>query len=160
MGKIILAGSGGSGKDHMRKVLVNQGFKYGISYTSRAPRAGEKEGIDYYFLTKEDFEKRIEEGFWLEYDNFGGNLYGTSKQQFEEYDLFIMTRSGMAQLEPEYRSRVTIIWIDIDENIRRERLAGRGWDAEKIETRLKIDREEFDGFTKPEFDIRITTPDF
>ncbi len=162
MGKIIICGSGGGGKDHMRKILAAQGFRYGISYTSREPRIeqGEKEGIDYYFLSKEEFEKKIKADFFLEYDEFGGKYYGTAKWQFEEYNLFIMTRNGLNQLPPEYRSRVAIMWIDIDENLRRERLRERGWDDERIEKRLKIDRDEFSGFEKPGFDVRITTPDF
>lgn len=160
MGKVILLGAGGSGKDHMRKTFVNQGYKYGISYTSRVSRVGETEGVDYYFIPKEEFEEKIEEGFWLEYDKFGGNYYGTAKWQFEEYDLFIMTRNGFEQLAPEYRSRVVAIWIDIPKEIIKERLFARGWDKDKVEARMSLDRKEFDGFERPGYDIRITNPDF
>ena len=48
-GKIIIVGPGGSGKDFLRKKMVNKGFKYGVSFTSRPPREGEEEGIDYYY---------------------------------------------------------------------------------------------------------------
>ena len=163
MSKIILCGHGTGGKDFLRKTLQNKGFKYGISYTSRPARTTpvqEVEGIDYYFLSREDFENKISEGFWLEYDEFGGNYYGTSKLQFEENDLFIMTRNGLEQLTPEYRARVTIIFIDILEKIRRDRMVERGWNSEKIEARIELDRKEFEGFERPGYDIRITNEDF
>jgi guanylate kinase len=53
-GKIIIVGPGGSGKDFLRKKMVDKGFEYGVSFTSRPPREGEKEGIDYYYRD-EDF---------------------------------------------------------------------------------------------------------
>ena len=76
---IISAPSGG-GKTTLSKALVNR-FKdilYSVSYTTRPPRKGELYGVDYYFIQKKDFEKRIERGHWAEWAEVHGNYYGTS----------------------------------------------------------------------------------
>ena len=77
---IVISAPSGSGKDTIVKELMK---KYGenkwvsVSATSREARVGEKDGVDYFFLTKKDFEKKIKEGFFLEYTNYAGNYYGT-----------------------------------------------------------------------------------
>src|ERR1035437_3624382 len=53
--RIIICGSAASGKDHLRKKFEDKGYKYGISYTTRPPRTGEINGVDYHFLTNEEF---------------------------------------------------------------------------------------------------------
>lgn len=84
---IVISAPSGAGKDTVVKELMK---KYGenkwvsVSATSRDPRPGEKEGIDYFYLTKEEFEKNIEEGFFLEYTNYAGNYYGTPKKYIKE----------------------------------------------------------------------------
>ena len=71
MNKVILIGKSAAGKDHMRKVLEDRGFTYGISYTTRPPRANEIEGKDYFFMSNEEFQARINDNFWYEYDTRG-----------------------------------------------------------------------------------------
>ena len=84
---IVISAPSGAGKDTVVKELMK---KYGenkwisVSATSRDPRPGEKEGVDYFYLTKEEFEKNIEEGFFLEYANYAGNYYGTPKKYIKE----------------------------------------------------------------------------
>jgi GTPase SAR1 family protein len=58
--KIIIVGPGGSGKDFLRKKFTDKGFTYGVSFTSRPPREGEEEGIDYFFRDAEFFENNRE----------------------------------------------------------------------------------------------------
>ena len=67
MGRIVLCGKAASGKDHMRKVLESRGFRYGVSYTTRPPRAGEVDGKDYYFISVDEFEALLEDGYWYEW---------------------------------------------------------------------------------------------
>ena len=55
-GKIVLIGKAAAGKDFMRKRMIDRGFTFGISCTTRRPRKGEVDGKDYYFLTREEFE--------------------------------------------------------------------------------------------------------
>ena len=84
---IVISAPSGAGKDTVVKELMKE---YGenkwvsVSATSRDARPGEKEGVDYFYLTKEEFEKNIEEGFFLEYTNYAGNYYGTPKKYIKE----------------------------------------------------------------------------
>ena len=59
-GKIIIVGPGGSGKDFLRKKMVNRGFEYGVSFTSRPPREGEEEGVDYYYRDEDFFISNLD----------------------------------------------------------------------------------------------------
>ena len=77
---LILSGPSGCGKSTLLKELYKSIDKYyfSISTTTRAPRVGEKEGLDYFFVTKEQFEEGIKNGEFLEYAEVHGNYYGTS----------------------------------------------------------------------------------
>ncbi len=84
---IVLSGPSGVGKGTVRKALFEtpgHNLTYSISMTTRKPRVGEVDGEDYYFVTREEFEKRIAEGKFLEYAEFVGNYYGTPMDKVEE----------------------------------------------------------------------------
>jgi len=79
---IVLSGPSGVGKGTVRKALFEEtdiDFQYSISMTTRNPREGEMNGEDYFFVTREEFEKNIAEGNMLEYAEYVGNYYGTPK---------------------------------------------------------------------------------
>lgn len=154
--RIILCGKAASGKDHMRKTFERKGFQYAVSYTSRPPRAGEVEGKDYHFLSREEFERRAADGFFYEYVEFNGWLYGTSMEQWNTpYGLYIMTPSGISRILPEDRPSCLIIFLDVSEEIRAERLSRRGDQKDPAERRLESDRQTFAGFE--DFDVRVTS---
>ena len=121
-------------------------------------RDGEQEGVEYFYLTKEEFKKRIDENFWYEYVKFVDWYYGTSNDQFENGKLFIMTPSGIAKIKPEDRADSFVIYFDIDESIRKDRLIERNDTSDKAERRLKSDHDDFDTFN--DFDLRIRDPKF
>lgn len=156
--RIILVGPGASGKDYMRKVLESRGFKYAVSYTTRPARPGEVEGKDYYFLTQEECQRMKDNQEFYEAIDFNGWTYGTSNRQFYNDDVFIMTPSGLSHLSPEDRKSSFVIFFDIDETIRKERLEQRVMPGHSVEARLQADRELFEGFN--DYDLRITNPDF
>ena len=84
---IVISAPSGAGKDTVVKELMKKNpdeFWVSVSATSRLPREGEQEGIDYYYLTKEEFEEKINEGFFIEYTNYAGNYYGTPKKYIKE----------------------------------------------------------------------------
>lgn len=84
---VVISGPSGVGKGTVRSALFNmQGHDlvYSVSMTTRAPRVGEVDGIDYYFVTKDEFEKRISENKFLEYAEFVGHYYGTPLDKVEE----------------------------------------------------------------------------
>lgn len=156
--RIILAGPGASGKDHMRKLLESRGFKYAVSYTTRPPRPGEIEGVDYYFITKEECQQMKDDGFFYEVIDFNGWSYGTSLEQFYSDDVFIMTPSGLEHLGTEDRETSLVMFFDIEESIRKKRLEARVMPGHSVEARLQADRELFAGFTN--YDVRISDPNF
>lgn len=151
--RIIIIGKGGSGKDHLRKEMVSHGFKYCVSHTSRPIREGEKEGEDYYFVDESHFSS----GIFYEKVIFNGWFYGTSMEEFRSSNLFIMTPSGLAKMPRKDREQSHVIYLDIDEDTRRERLSKRR-DADDVERRLKADEIDFGNFS--DFDRIIKNPDF
>ena len=79
-GILVLSGPSGAGKSTIINAAADAigEFYFSVSTTTRAPREGEREGIDYYFVTKEEFEEGIARGDFLEYATVHGNYYGTS----------------------------------------------------------------------------------
>ncbi len=82
---IVVSGPSGCGKGTvLAEILKSDKIFYSVSATTRSPRPGETDGINYYFLTKEKFEKLIDEDGMLEYASYCGNYYGTPKKPVED----------------------------------------------------------------------------
>ncbi|MBQ3253790.1 MAG: guanylate kinase, partial [Acholeplasmatales bacterium] len=84
---VVISGPSGVGKGTVRKALFdmkNHNLTYSVSMTTRKIRPGEVDGKDYYFVSKEEFEKKIEDGKFLEYAEFVGNYYGTPLDKVNE----------------------------------------------------------------------------
>jgi len=78
----VVSGPSGSGKTTLCRRLAEEGLaSYSISCTTRAPRPGERDGVDYFFRTREDFERGVSQGEFIEHAEVHGNLYGTLKAQ-------------------------------------------------------------------------------
>jgi guanylate kinase len=157
-GKIAIVGAAASGKDYLRKRFMDRGFVYGVSCTTRRPREGEVHGKDYYYLTNEEFDQGIENGLFVEWQSFNGWRYGLTKPEFERCDVMILNAEAVNLLDPEYRDRLFVIYIDIDEEVRRERLILRNDRNDDIERRIRTDNEQFINFSN--FDCIITNEKF
>jgi guanylate kinase len=156
--RIILVGKGACGKDYARQQLENYGFRYCVSHTTRPPREGEINGTDYHFISLDSaIHHFIAKNLFYEYVEFNGWIYGTTIEEFQKSNLFIMTPGGISKLKTFDREESWIVYIDIPENIRRERLLKRN-DADDVERRLAADEKDFENFT--DFDARITDPNF
>lgn len=156
--RIILVGRAASGKDYIRKKFEAQGFRYAVSYTTRPPREGEIDGVDYIFISQAEAQEMIKNDEFYEYVEFNGWIYGTSRDQFDEDDVFIMTPTGLSHVDEDSRKKSFVIFIDINEEIRRERMANRNMPGDSVDRRIEADRKDFENFTN--YDIRITNPDF
>ncbi len=146
----VLSGPSGSGKGTAIKELMGRRpLKLSVSATTRAPRPGEVDGVQYYFLSKEEFERRIADGEMLEYVNYCGNYYGTPKAPVEEslaagqdvlLEIEVTGAKNIRTLAPE----ATLLFV-IPPSMKelRRRLEGRGTeDAATIERRLSVAKEE------------------
>jgi guanylate kinase len=147
----IISAPSGAGKTTLVKAVLQQ-FKdmlYSISYTTRKPRAKERDGIDYHFISKQDFKKGIHKGRWAEWAEVYGNYYGTSVEFIEKSlssgcDILLdIDVQGTLQILKHYPDSVTIFILPPSMNVLRKRLEMRGSDSQAvIEKRLLNARKE------------------
>jgi guanylate kinase len=141
---LILVGPSASGKTQIVRILRE---KYGLSnmvtYTTRQMRLGETEGVDYFFLTKEVFEKRISEGFFIEYVVYNGNYYGTSLSQVSSDKVVILEPNGLKHYLEKLPNDVKVAFLRCSREIVRIRMKGRGDALDVIEKRLLLDEKVF-----------------
>lgn len=152
-----IVGPSGSGKSSISKELVGSlnTLALSISTTTRAPRGDEVEGKHYYFVSKEEFQRRIDQGSFIEYAQFGINLYGTEKRNFENLKTNLILDievQGVLQLQKLYSSKVIVILVvppSRDALIKRLR-DRKDTSEEEIERRLKIASREMEQLLKPD----------
>lgn len=147
---IVISGPSGVGKGTICNKLINElNAWYSVSTTTRSPRAGEVEGVNYYFITKDEFENRIRNNEFLEYNLYNGNYYGTSKEMvinkineginvFSEIDV-----NGARNIKKIFPDALLIYIAPPSMEVLKERLIGRGTESiDRINERLKIAEEE------------------
>ena len=95
---IVVSGFSGAGKGTLMKRLVEEydGYALSISATTRMPRPGEEDGREYFFLSEEEFEKRIADKALIEYATYCGNYYGTPRDYVEKELMSMVQASGAA----------------------------------------------------------------
>lgn len=142
---VVISGFSGAGKGTVVKRLMESGhYSLSISATTRAPRPGEQDGREYFFLSRQEFEQRIQEGRFLEWAEFSGNLYGTPKdyvlEQMEQgRDVILeIEAQGALQVKEQYADAGLIFLAAPTMTKLKERLTGRGTEsAEQVERRLR-----------------------
>ena len=152
---LVVSGPSGSGKTTLCRRLADSGEAgYSISCTTRAPRPGEADGRDYHFLTRDEFQRRVAAGEFLEHAEVHGNFYGSLKSEVLVHlsagrDVVMdIDVQGAAQVrscgDPEIqRAFVDLFVMPPNERELHSRLSGRGTDsAEVIELRMKNALEE------------------
>lgn len=149
--RLIIVGKGGSGKDHLRKILVERGFRYCISHTTRPIREGEENGKDYWFIHSHQLPSMAE--YFYEAVYFNNWFYGTSLEEFYSSNLFIMTPKGISKLKPEDREESIVVYLNIEEETRKKRLEERR-DADDVTRRLEADFHDFHDFVDFDFEIK------
>ena len=147
---IIAAPSGGGKTTLCREVRKRfSDMLYSVSYTTRKLRDGEREGVDYYFIDKNDFENGIAAGEWAEWALVHGNYYGTSgdfldKGLADGRDILLdIDVQGTRQILEHYTNSVAIFILPPSLEVLQQRLKARGTDsAESIAVRLKNAEKE------------------
>ncbi|MCM3321763.1 guanylate kinase [Cytobacillus kochii] len=151
---IVLSGPSGVGKGTVRKEIFSQpdtAFEYSISMTTRKPRQGEVDGVDYFFKSREEFETLIEQDKLLEYAEFVGNYYGTPvdyvKQTLNEgKDVFLEIEvQGAKQVREKFPDGLFIFLVPPSLSELKNRIVTRGTETEDIiNNRLSAAKEEIE----------------
>ena len=147
---IVISGSAGSGKGTVLKELFSlSDYKYSVSATTRAPRAGEADGVDYYFMTREDFAAKVANGDMLEHVEYSGNFYGTPREPVakmlgEGYSVILEIEViGALNIKENFPEAVLIFLSPPDYAELERRLRGRNSESEEIiKERLAIAEQE------------------
>lgn len=165
----ILAAPSGAGKSSLIRELLNKhhdgSMQVSVSCTTRAPRPGEKDGVHYHFLTKAQFEARIEENEFYEWAQVFDNYYGTSRTVIEEtlkqgVDVFLdIDWQGANQVREAYPEVQSIFIMPPSLTVLEQRLRNRGQDSEEvIAKRMAKARAEISHYH--DFDYLIMNDDF
>jgi guanylate kinase len=151
---IVLSGPSGVGKGTVRKAIFSQpntAFEYSISMTTRAPREGEVDGVDYFFKRKEEFEELIRQGKLLEYAEFVGNYYGTPVDYVKETldrgkDVFLEIEvQGAQQVREKFPDGLFIFLAPPSLSELKNRITTRGTETEEIiNNRMTVAKEEIE----------------
>ncbi len=163
---IVVSGPSGAGKSTLIQASLKAvpELAYSVSATTRNPRPGEKDGVDYIFLSREEFDRWIDEGRFLEWAEYSGNLYGTPEQKVEE--LLKDGRSVILEIELQGARQVRVKRPDavmvfvrapsLQET--RRRLTGRATESEEaLESRLATAVGEV--AARDEFDYEVVNGD-
>ncbi|MDF1593814.1 MAG: guanylate kinase [Desulfobacterales bacterium] len=142
----VISAPSGAGKTTLCKSVRSDfpDLLYSVSYTTRKPRSGEREGVDYHFISAKDFKERIRQGRWAEWAEVHGNIYGTSADVIDAglsagRDILLdIDVQGAVQILARYPECITIFIMPPDMETLRRRLESRGTDGrEEIARRLK-----------------------
>ena len=149
---VVLSAPSGAGKTTICKKLVerNPDFRISVSATTRPPRPGEVDGVDYYFISPEQFQQKIARGEFLEYENVHGNYYGTLRETVEELldngftVLFDIDVNGALKIKQQYPDAILIFIRPPSLEELKRRLRKRKTERpEEIEKRLQRLPEEY-----------------
>lgn len=136
----IISAPSGAGKTTLSRAILKRftDMLYSVSYTTRSPRKGEENGVDYHFISKETFKRDIEMGCWSEWAEVHGNYYGTSAEFIEKglssgHDILLdIDVQGTIQILKRYPDSVTIFVLPPSMNTLRQRLEMRGTESKTV----------------------------
>jgi guanylate kinase len=162
----VITGPSGVGKGTLISRLLERvpDLELSISATTREPRAGEVDGRDYHFLSREEFDRRVEEENFLEFATYSGNRYGTLRTEVQRRlaagrsVVLEIEVQGARQVRAAMRESIQVFIAPPDPAVLRERLDARGTDApEAIDSRLEVAEQEM--AAQDEFAYRVVNDD-
>lgn len=154
----VITGPSGVGKGTLIRGLMERidGLELSVSATTRAPRPGELDGIDYHFLTRDEFDRRVAKGDFVEHADYAGRSYGTLRSELEDRlaagapVVLEIEVQGARQVRAAMPEAVQVFIAPPSLQALRTRLIGRGTDdSDEVERRLRVAEEEL--LAQPEF---------
>ena len=147
----VVSGAAGTGKDSVVNALraAHPEIEKTVSATTRSPRPGEQEGVDYYYRTREQFQQLIEEDEVVEHNFYNGNYYGTLKEEVNKrleagkVVVLVIDVHGAANIRRMYPGATTVFLLPPSKEELERRLRGRGTETEEsIQERLATAKQE------------------
>lgn len=141
---IVLTGASASGKTEVAKLLIaKHGVSKVVTHTTRSIRLGEADGVDYHFVSKEEFLRLKEQDYFIETTEYNGNYYGTSKKEVASNKALIVDPSGVQSFQDLHDPTIIIFRLLASETTRFNRMIIRGDSLEGIKRRIAEDKEWF-----------------
>lgn len=157
---IILVGASASGKTVTALELQKKyGLKKAITTTTREMRVGERDGVEYFFISKEEFKKRLAENRFVESSLYNGNYYGCGIDQVADDKVVVLDPNGLHSFKKLSNKNIVTFLLIADEKIRRERMVSRGDKKENIDQRISNDVVDFSLDKIGDVDFIIKTND-
>lgn len=157
---IVLVGESASGKSSIEKCLVNKyGYKNIISYTTRPPRDGEVNGVDYYFISTGEFEYLKTNNFFAETTSYRGWQYGTARTDCTDDKVVVLNPHGLRQMKKNNSINIVSFYINVPRRDRLIKILQRGDDIEESYRRNVSDWGQFTGI-EDDVDYVIENPSY
>ena len=155
---IVLVGASASGKTEIAKTLFRDfRIKKAVTHTTRPMRVGEVDGVDYHFVTKEEFLRLKDLDAFVETTCYNGNYYGCSKAEIADDKCVIVDPNGLRSFLALGNNRIISFYLRASEQTRRARMASRGDGEELLKARIENDRTAFAEENMPPFDFILDT---
>lgn len=141
---IVLVGASASGKTELAKILYQRyGYQKCITSTTRNPRIGEKQDIDYHFLSHDEFIQKMNQNVFVEVTPYNQYLYGIQKKDVKKNGVVIVEPSGANTLVNQMSSFVFVVYVHASKALRKKRMLQREDEIKKINERLAYDDDIF-----------------
>lgn len=155
---ILLIGASACGKTEIALTLAKKyGIKKAITHTSREMRPGEIDGVDYYFVSDNEFINLIRESAFIETTIYNGHYYGCSKAEISDDKCVVVDPNGLKSFNLLNNPHIISFYLYASEEVRKERMLERGDKGPQIEDRIRIDRLSFDKNSLDRVDFEICT---
>lgn len=141
---IVIVGASASGKTEIAKILIKE-YQYHkcVTTTTRLPRVNEVDGVDYHFMSKEDFLKLVHEKKFVEVNNYRDRFYGIQKRDIDSEAIVIVDPNGANELISQLSDEVFVVLVESSLEKRKTRMIFRGDNINEINKRLESDDELF-----------------